>query len=73
MKYIANPHSNSNPVDRSVDQTNACSLNRVAFATALAQDAFRGAYTPPAHAGFVDRTPGELAIIWATMWPGAAR
>ena len=39
--------------DRSVDPAKASPLTRVAFATGLAQAAFRGAYAPPAHASFV--------------------
>ncbi len=41
--------------DRSADQTDASALNRAAFATALAQAAFGGAYAPPSHAGFIDK------------------
>ncbi len=55
--------------DRSVDPAKVSPLNRVAFATGLAQAAFGAAYAPPAHASFVDRTPEETKRLRASaVW-----
>ena len=71
MHYLQSLITEINPVRRPVDPAKVSPLNRVGFATGLAQAAFRGAYASPAHAKFVDRTPVEIAIIRAAMWGGA--
>ncbi len=59
------------PGNRSVDPGKTSPLNRLAFATDLAQSVFHGAYAPPSHANLVDRTPAEVGAIRAAMWGGA--
>ncbi len=71
MLYIEKSDTDSKPVDRSVDPGKVSPLNRVAFATDLAQSVFRGTYVPPSHTDFTDRSPVEIAIIRAAMWGGA--
>ena len=73
MEPLNLPTSKDNPADRSAGQIDAAPLSRSALATGLAQAVFGAAYSPPAHAGFVDRTPAEITAIRATMGVGAAR
>ena len=49
-----------NTADRSVDPGKVSPLNRIAFATGLAQAAFGRFYSPPEHEGFRDREPHEV-------------
>ena len=62
------PNSPSNKPDVKTPK-----LDRAAFAAGVARYEFGGSYAPPDDAGFVDRRPGEIAIIRASRWRGAAR
>ena len=55
-----------------LNPTDIFPLNRAAYATALAQSAFRSAYAPPSEAGFQDRTPDEIEAIRASVGLGTA-
>ncbi len=72
MRYLATTDSDSKPDARPADQTDASPLTRAAFATGLAQAAFGAAYAPPDQANFCDKSPAEVSVIRALMWPGAA-
>ncbi len=56
-----------------VDPGKVSSWNRAAYAAGLAQAAFRGTYAPPNRTNWRDRTPAEIAVIRASMWPGTAK
>ena len=70
--YIAS-NSHSDNVENHSAPDKVLEDNRAAFATGLAQSAFGAAYAPPLQADFCDRAPGEIAIIRAAGWRGAAR
>ena len=61
MPNIENPLPNSNPAE----PANALAQKRKTFAAGVARYEFGGSYAPPDDAGFVDRRPGEIAIIRA--------
>ena len=73
MEYLNPLNTEIKPADRSIDLAKVSPLNRVGFATGLAQAAFGTAYAPPTHANFVDRSPGEIAMLRAASWQGAVR
>ena len=70
MHYLLPQDHEIKPTDRSVDPGKVSPLNRIAFAVSAAQAAFGHTYIPPSEAGFVDRSPDEIATIRATMLGG---
>ena len=73
MEPLHLPTSKINPADQSADPGKVSPLNRIAYATGLAQAAFGAAYSPPSHAEFVDRTPEAITALRLARWPGAMK
>ena len=74
MWYIEKFYSNSNSIDRSADLNTALRRKREAFAADVARHEFGSRnYPAEGHDGFVDRSPGEIAILRAARCQGAAR
>ena len=73
MEPLQLPTLKDNTADRSADQTEALPLNRVAYATGLAQAAFGYFYAPPTRADFCDRSPDEVRAARERVGVGVAR
>ena len=72
-EQIALPTENIQPADPSADVNDSDSRKRASFAEGMAASAFGRNCPHPDSYSFNDRRPGEIAIIRAARWPGAAR
>ena len=73
--YDVAPPSASTPPDTVEDRPapDTALRHRADFATNAAKAALGHAYARPEAASFVDRRPGEISLICAGGWRGAAR
>ena len=71
MRYLPSDDSIVNPIDGSVDLTKALKDKSSSFAAEAARSAFGRRYPAEGHDSFIDRRPGELAILRAAR--GLAR
>ena len=65
MRSLSPPDHDINPADRSANLTAALDRKNPSFAAEAARSAFGRRYPAEGHVGFVDRAPGELALIRA--------
>ena len=65
MRSVSPPDHDINPADRSADPTAALDHKNSSFAAEAARAAFGRRYPAEGHDGFIDRAPGEIAILRA--------
>ncbi len=65
MHSLSPPDHDINLTDRSADRTSVLEHRSSTFAAEAARSAFGRRYPAEGHDGFVDRAPGELALIRA--------
>ena len=69
MRCLPSVESNVNPIDRSTDLTAALDRKNPSFAAEAARSAFGRRYPADGYDGFIDRRPGEFAILRAAQGP----
>ena len=68
MRYLPSDDSNVNPIDLSADLTAAHEHRSASFAAEAVHSAFGRRYPVEGHDGFIDRAPGEIAILRAARF-----
>ena len=71
LKYAKSAVLSSATVNSGPDA--AIAGKRASFAAGVARYEFGGSYAPPDDAGFIERSPGEIAVLRAHRSPGAAQ